>query len=86
MAPNTKGDKFGDHVRQLEVATLAFEQALLLLRPGGSFVVKVFDGEDANEFCQRVKKSFQKTKRVKPKATRGESVEFFLVCTGKNPN
>lgn len=82
MAPNTTGDRFGDHIRQLEIAQLAFERAIVLLKPNGSFIVKVFDGEDANQFVQTVRPYFTSTKRVKPKATRGRSVEFFLVCCG----
>jgi len=83
MAPRTTGDRFGDHIRQLELAKLAFEQACKLLKPGGHFVVKVFDGEDANAFVNEVRQVFTKMKRFKPKSTRNESVEFFVVALGK---
>lgn len=79
MAPHTTGARLTDHVRQLELAHLAFDAAVSLLKPGGHFAVKVFDGEDAPAFCERVKARFGRTRRVKPEATRGNSVEFFLL-------
>ena len=83
MAPNTTGDRFSDHVRQIELAGCALETCLRTLRQGGSFVVKVFDGEDAPSFVLSVRKQFRHVKRVKPEAVRNESVEFFLVAREK---
>ena len=83
MAPRTSGNRFTDHVRQMELAEQARVLAASLLAPGGNFVVKVFDGEEAPDFVARVRNDYQKTKRVKPKATRKESVEFFLVAMGR---
>jgi 23S rRNA (uridine2552-2'-O)-methyltransferase len=85
MAPFTTGHRLTDHVRQLELATAARDVAVSVLRAGGSFVVKVFDGEDAQAFVQETRAHFSTVKRMKPKATRGESVEFFLVCSGFSP-
>ena len=82
MAPRTTGDRFGDHVRQIELARRALELCDALLVPGGAFVVKVFDGEDAPAYTAEVKARFEQVKRVKPEATRRRSVEFFLVATG----
>lgn len=82
MAPNTSGDRFTDHCRQIALADRALELAIGLLRPGGGFVVKVFDGEDAPAYTARVKAVFTDVKRIKPDATRGRSVEFFLAGTG----
>lgn len=82
MAPNTSGDRFTDHCRQIALADRALELAKLLLRPGGGFVVKVFDGGDAPAYVARVRAAFGEVKRVKPDATRDRSVEFFLVGTG----
>ena len=62
---------------------IAASLGIELLRPGGSFVVKVFDGQDAHDYVQRLRPHFEKVKRVKPEATRRESVEFFVVCTGR---
>ena len=83
MAPNTTGARFTDHIRQLELAEMARDTALAVLRPGGSFVVKVFDGQEAHAFVQSLRPHFGKVKRVKPEATRRASVEFFAVCLGR---
>ena len=79
MAPATSGNRFTDHVRQIELAEQARVIAAQLLRPGGHFVTKVFEGEDASALVERVRANFEQTKRVKPKSVRKESVEFFLV-------
>ena len=79
MAPSTTGSRFTDHCRQIELAEQARQLAMDLLRPGGSLAIKVFDGEDAQAFVARVRADFQKVKRLRPKATRKESREFFLV-------
>lgn len=85
MAPRTTGNLLGDHVDQLELAKRAFDLARAVLRPGGNFVVKVFDGEDAHAFVMSVRPSFDVVKRARPEAVRKESREFFLVCTGFRP-
>ena len=83
MAPATSGNRFTDHVRQIELAEQARVLASRLLRPGGNFVVKVFEGEDASDLVARIRADYGKTKRVKPKAVRKESVEFFVVGLGR---
>ncbi len=80
MAPFTTGNRLTDHVRQLALARLAFDCALQILKPGGNFVVKLFDGEEVQDFVLGVNRSFAKARRVRPQATRENSVEFFLVC------
>ena len=77
MAPRTTGDKWGDHVRQIELARKALHLAIELETE--SFVVKVFDGAEAQAYTAEVRQAFPKLKRVKPEATRQRSVEFFLV-------
>jgi 23S rRNA (uridine2552-2'-O)-methyltransferase len=79
MAPNTTGNRLADHVRQLELADKALDFAVSILRPGGRFVVKVFDGEDIQNYFLRIKKHFSTVKRLRPKATRNSSVEFFML-------
>lgn len=83
MAPGTTGDRFGDHVRQIALADRALELAEACLKPGGSFVCKVFDGQDAPALVKRVQARFDEVKRYKPEATRDRSVEFFVVGKGK---
>ena len=80
MAPNTSGDRFVDHVRQISLADRALDLARVLLPAGrGAFVVKVFDGGDAPAYTQRVQATFEEVRRIKPDATRNRSIEFFLV-------
>ncbi len=83
MAQATTGNRFTDHVRQIELAEQARVLAAALLVPGGNFVVKVFEGEDARALVERIRGDYTKTKRVKPKAVRKESVEFFVVGIGR---
>jgi 23S rRNA (uridine2552-2'-O)-methyltransferase len=83
MAPSTTGSRFTDHVRQIELAERARVLAASVLRPGGHFIAKVFDGEDAPDFVQRVRGDYTGTKRFKPKATRSESVEFYVIGMGR---
>jgi 23S rRNA (uridine2552-2'-O)-methyltransferase len=83
MAPRTTGDTFGDHVRQIELARAAHQLARELLAPGGSFVCKVFDGEEAHAFVQEVRTVFEETRRVRPEAVRTNSREFYVVGLGR---
>ena len=84
MAPFTTGTRLTDHVNQLELAQMAADVAIDCLAPGGHFIVKVFDGEDAHAFVQSLRPHFGKVRRIKPEATRDESVEFFVVCLGRS--
>lgn len=85
MAPYTKGDRFSDHIRQLELAQAALRVATEVLAFNGNFVVKVFDGQDAPDFVMSCRPHFQKVRRFRPKVVRRESVEFFVVGTGFKP-
>ena len=82
MAPNTEGHRFTDHMRQIELARAALRIARGVLHPGGDFIVKVFEGEEAADFVREVRQHFGKVRRIKPEATRRESVEFFVVARG----
>lgn len=85
MAPPTTGDRMGDHLRQVSLAETALDLATRVLRPGGSFVVKVFDGSDAPAFKKAVEARFGKVRRMKPSAVRPGSVEFYLVALDFKP-
>jgi len=82
MAPRTTGNRLHDHVVQIELADRALELAAELLAPGGTFVCKVFDGEDAPAFVDRVRAHFGKVRRARPEAVRKNSREFFVVAEG----
>ncbi len=80
MAPSTSGARFTDHVRSIELCTRALELSDRVLRPGGAFVCKAFEGSELNEFVAQVKTRFAQVRRIKPEATRDESVELFVVA------
>jgi len=83
MAPKTTGRKDVDHFRSIALAERALVLARELLKPGGTFFCKVFQGEDFPSFRNDCRESFRSVRVVKPKSSRPESVELFLLCTSK---
>jgi 23S rRNA (uridine2552-2'-O)-methyltransferase len=81
-APNIIGVWEVDHARQIDLAEKALEIAQCVLRPSGSFFVKVFEGELLNDFMQTVKILFDEVKLVKPQASRQQSSEMYLLALG----
>ncbi len=82
MAASTTGHRATDHIRTIALMEAAFEIAERTLRPGGAFVGKVFQGGATGELLPRIKKVFRDVKHVKPRASRAESVELYLVALG----
>lgn len=82
MAPNTTGHKNTDHLRIMMLAEAAYEFAIEVLRPGGAFCAKVFQGGAQGELLQRMKADFEVVKHIKPPASRKESTEQYVVATG----
>lgn len=85
MAPDTTGDRFGDHHRSVRLCHDLLDRSRTWLRPGGNLVMKVFEGEAYRDLLDRAAGTFEKAKGFKPKASRGESVEMFVVCLGHRP-
>lgn len=83
MAPKTTGVPFADHVNSVELCDHALALAIRWLRPGGHFVCKVFGGEDEPALRKRVQQQFSKLRTIKPKGTRSNSRETFLVGLGR---
>ena len=83
MAPKTTGRKDVDHFRSVALAERALVLARELLKPGGTFFCKVFQGEDFPSFLDDCRESFRSVRVVKPKSSRPESVEMFILCTSK---
>lgn len=79
MAPNTTGNSDADHYVQIELARRALQLAGEVVKPGGHFVSKVFEGPDGQLFDDEVKAMFRQHKRVRPPAVRSRSREFFVV-------
>jgi 23S rRNA (uridine2552-2'-O)-methyltransferase len=82
MAPQTSGNKWSDQQRSLGLSRRAFELAKQMLASGGTFYCKVFEGEDFKEFYDMVRKHFAKAKIIKPKSSRKESREVFVLGIG----
>jgi 23S rRNA (uridine2552-2'-O)-methyltransferase len=79
MAPNTTGNREGDHVRQVEVFLRAVQVAQALCRPGGSFVGKVFMGQEFEGARKALRAVFDEVRVLRPEGVRKGSVEVFLV-------
>lgn len=80
IAPNTTGNKAVDQPRSIYLVELALDMARRVLKPGGDFVCKVFQGEGIDPFVLDVKSSFKRVKVMKPKASRSGSREVYLVA------
>jgi 23S rRNA (uridine2552-2'-O)-methyltransferase len=82
MAAPTTGHRATDHIRTIALVEIALEVAEDVLKPGGTFVGKVFQGGSSNELLARLKKTFREVRHVKPPASRQESVELYVVALG----
>jgi 23S rRNA (uridine2552-2'-O)-methyltransferase len=82
MAPSTTGVQSLDQIRSLNLVESVFELLPKFLRPGGHFVIKVFDSQMAQNYLKEQKKLFNEFQYLKPKSTRSVSKEFFVI--GKN--
>jgi 23S rRNA (uridine2552-2'-O)-methyltransferase len=82
MAPNTVGHRKTDHLRIMGLIEAAADFAVQVLKPGGAFVAKAFQGGETTEVINLLKRHFAKVQNVKPKASRAESSEVYLVATG----
>jgi 23S rRNA (uridine2552-2'-O)-methyltransferase len=82
MAAPTTGHRATDHLRTLALFEAALDVADGVLKPGGAFVGKVFQGGATKDLLVRVKQKFREVRHVKPPASRSESVELYLVALG----
>lgn len=83
MAPNMSGTPAVDIPRSMYLVELALEMAKDVLAPGGSFVVKVFQGEGFDEYLAQLRSLFAKVKIRKPDASRARSREVYIVAMGR---
>lgn len=82
MAARATGHAPTDHLRVVALAEDAFALAETLLRPGGAFVAKVFQGGAEGALLAALKKSFAELRHAKPAASRAESAETYVVAKG----
>lgn len=82
MAPNTTGHSATDHLRIMNLCEMAFDFSIEVLKPGGSFIAKTLQGGTENQLLARMKQHFVVVKHLKPKASRADSAEMYVVATG----
>ena len=82
MAPNVSGVRAVDQARAMDLADTCFEYCQRWLRHGGVMTIKSFQGEGLDTWVAGLKKSFDKVNVTKPKASRSESREVFVVAIG----
>lgn len=83
MAPKTSGIRSTDEARSLRLAGKALDVAIARGRPGCAYIAKLFMGGDFEQFRNDVRAAFKDVKVVRPEATRGASMEVYLVGLGK---
>lgn len=82
MAPNLSGMKEIDQPKMMYLMELALDFAVSMLKPGGVFLVKAFQGEGIDGFREIMKATFMQVKTCKPKASRDRSREMYLLGIG----
>jgi 23S rRNA (uridine2552-2'-O)-methyltransferase len=80
LAPNISGNKAVDQPKSMYLAELALELTRQVLKPKGSFVCKVFQGEGTDAYIAVARRSFERVRVMKPKASRAASSEVYLVA------
>jgi 23S rRNA (uridine2552-2'-O)-methyltransferase len=80
MAPNMSGNRTIDQPRSLALLDEALAFAREVLKPGGDLLFKAFQGEGIDEVTRELKRDFKTVKTLKPKASRPESREIYLLA------
>jgi 23S rRNA (uridine2552-2'-O)-methyltransferase len=83
MAPNMSGVESVDQARAMHLAELAQEFAQRHLKPGGAFLVKLFQGRGFDEYLRNLRGGYERVSMRKPKASRARSAEVYALATGK---
>jgi len=82
LSPRISGAYATDHARSVGLVRDALRLAETVLRPGGSFAAKVFDGDLVPDLEEAMARAFYRVHRTKPPASRGASSELYLVAVG----
>jgi 23S rRNA (uridine2552-2'-O)-methyltransferase len=82
MAANATGHRPTDHLKIMALAEAAAEIARDTLKPGGAFLCKVLQGGTESSLLAQLKKDFSGVKHVKPRASRADSAELYLLARG----
>jgi 23S rRNA (uridine2552-2'-O)-methyltransferase len=82
LAPKSSGIKWLDHQRSLDLNERALEMAALILGKGGAMVLKLLAGEGTKGFMEKMSRQFDRIELHKPRSSRQESAEIYLVGRG----
>ena len=82
LSPNTSGKHILDHSKSIELNEIAFNISKELLKNGGAFVCKIFQGGEFNDFLNEIKLYFKFVKAIKPKVSKKKSREMYIVAIG----
>lgn len=82
MAPNTTGHSGTDHLRIMALLEAGYDFACEVLNQGGTFIGKIWQGGTERELLARMKKDFAGVRHIKPKASRADSSECYVMATG----
>ncbi|HET7610928.1 MAG TPA: 23S rRNA (uridine(2552)-2'-O)-methyltransferase RlmE [Rhodanobacteraceae bacterium] len=83
MAPNISGIEAADQARAMDLAELASDFAGKCLKPGGSFLVKLFQGRGFDDYIRGLRGGFGRVTLRKPRASRARSREVYALATGR---
>jgi len=82
MSPNISGVESADKARAMYLSELALDFAVQVLKPGGGFLMKVFQGSGFSELYKGIQGQFARVVSRKPKASRARSAEIYVLATG----
>ena len=80
MSPDISGNYTVDQARSIFLCEQALKTCDYLLKPGGNFICKVFEGEDMPIFYRKISKQFNNVKQYSPKASRKSSSEIYIIA------
>lgn len=83
MAPNMSGVALADQIRAMDLAELALDFSRQWLKPGGSFLIKLFQGVGFDDYLRSLRAEFSRVTMRKPKASRARSREVYALATGR---
>ncbi|MEO1202897.1 MAG: SAM-dependent methyltransferase [Pseudomonadota bacterium] len=83
MAPNISGNRAIDQPRSMYLVELALDLCDRVLKPGGDFVCKLFQGEGTDAFIATARQRFERVRVIKPEASRAGSREVYLVARNR---
>lgn len=86
MAPNMSGVRAVDQARSMELADVALGCCSKWLQSDGGFAIKMFQGEGLDDWVAALRKPFARVAMTKPKSSRPESREVFVVAQGYDPS